>query len=219
MPKTDKCPVIKGRKKERARVISQLLKQLYPDAECALEYGGDSYKLIVMARLSAQCTDKRVNEVSVPLFKAYPSVEALAAANQSDVEKIIKSCGLFRTKAQSIIAMSREMLERHGGQVPDTYEQLTNLSGVGMKIANLMLGDVFGQPRIVPDTHCIRISHKLGLITKAEPVSCERELSALIEKGEHSDFCHRIVLFGREWCKAPTPRCEDCPLKKHLGME
>lgn len=212
MPKEVKCPAIKGKKGERAKVFSNFLKSQYPDALCALEYQGDPYRLIIMARLSAQCTDKRVNEVSVPLFEKYPTVYDLAKAEQKDVENIIRPCGLFRTKAESIIAMAGEMVERHNGEVPHTYEDLTKLSGVGMKIANLMLGDVFGEPRIVPDTHCIRISHKLGLITKADPVVCERELSRLIPKEEHSDFCHRIVLFGREYCKAPTPRCEDCPL-------
>lgn len=209
-----KCPVIKGRKKERATTFSSFLKELYPDALCALEYEEDPYRLIVMARLSAQCTDKRVNEVSKPLFEKYPTVYDLAKAEQRDVESIIRPCGLFRTKAESIIALSREIVERHGGNVPSTYDELIALSGVGMKIANLMLGDVFGQPRIVPDTHCIRISYKLGLITKAEPVPCEKELSKLIPQEEQSDFCHRIVLFGREYCKAPTPRCEECPLRR-----
>ncbi len=214
MQKSGKCPRIKGKKADIAKEFSGFLKELYPDALCALEYENDPYRLIVMARLSAQCTDKRVNEVSKPLFERYPTVHSLAEAEQSDVENIIRPCGLFRTKAESIISMSREIIERHGGNVPDTYEDLINLSGVGMKIANLMLGDVFGQPRIVPDTHCIRIAHKLGLITKADPVVCERELSRLIPQEEQSDFCHRAVLFGREWCKAPAPRCAECPFAK-----
>lgn len=218
MSKEKKCPAIKGRKKERAKQLHAFLKKLYPDALCALNYENDPFRLIIMARLSAQCTDKRVNEVSVPLFEKYPSVHELANAEQRDVEDIIRPCGLFRTKAESIIAMSREMVERHRGEVPCTYKDLTNLSGVGMKIANLMLGDVFGEPRIVPDTHCIRISHKLGLITKADPVVCERELSKLIPKEDQSDFCHRIVLFGREYCKAPTPRCAECKLKSESSV-
>lgn len=211
MPKEMKCPAIKGKKSERAKLFSAFLKKQYPYALCALEYNEDPYRLIIMARLSAQCTDKRVNEVSKPLFEKYPTVHSLAKAEQKDVENIIRPCGLFRTKAESIIAMSKDMVEKHGGQVPDTYDELIELPGVGMKIANLMLGDVFGQPKIVPDTHCIRITHKLGLITKADPVVCERELSKLIPNEEHSDFCHRIVLFGREYCKAPTPRCKECP--------
>lgn len=213
MQKTEKCPAIKGKKIERVKILSELLKELYPDALCALEYEEDPYRLIIMARLSAQCTDKRVNEVSKPLFEKYPTVYHLAKAEQSQVESIIRPCGLFRTKAESIINLSRQITEIHNGQVPSTYDELIKLSGVGMKIANLMLGDVFGQPRIVPDTHCIRITHKLGLISKADPVVCERELSKLVPPAEQSDFCHRIVLFGREWCKAPNPKCHLCPLK------
>ncbi|MBQ7897140.1 MAG: endonuclease III [Clostridia bacterium] len=167
-----------------------------------------------MARLSAQCTDKRVNEVSKPLFEAFPTVYDMAKAERSKLENIIRPCGLFRTKAESIIGMSQAIVENHGGEVPHTYDELIALPGVGMKIANLMLGDVFGDSRIVPDTHCIRITYKLGLISKNDPVVCERELSRLIKKEEQSDFCHRIVLFGREYCKAPTPLCDTCPFNK-----
>ena len=210
----NKCPKIKSikKKKERAEVFSAFLKSEYPDALCALEYEGDPFRLLVMARLSAQCTDKRVNEVSKTLFNKYPDVYAMAKAERSELEEIIRPCGLFRTKAESILGMSRDIIEKHGGKVPSTYEELIVLPGVGMKIANLMLGDVFGESRVVPDTHCIRITSKLGLISKADPVVCERELTALLKKGEESDFCHRIVLFGREYCKAPTPLCDKCPL-------
>lgn len=210
------CPAIKSirSKKERAERFSSFLKERYPDALCALEYQGDPFRLLVMARLSAQCTDKRVNEVSLPLFERFPDVYALANADRSELEAIIRPCGLFRTKAESVIGMSKEIIERHGGKVPSTYDELIALSGVGMKIANLMLGDVFGDSKIVPDTHCIRISGKLKLISKNDPVVCERELSRLIKKEEQSDFCHRIVLFGREFCKAPSPLCEKCPFNK-----
>ena len=210
----NKCPNIKNikKKKERAEVFSAFLKSQYPDAVCALEYAGDPFRLLVMARLSAQCTDKRVNEVSKTLFEKYPDVYAMAEAERSELEEIIRPCGLFRTKAESILAMSRDIIDKHEGKVPGTYEGLIALPGVGMKIANLMLGDVFGESRVVPDTHCIRITSKLGLISKADPVVCERELTALLKKGEASDFCHRIVLFGREYCKAPTPLCDKCPL-------
>ena len=207
-----KCPALKGTKKQRAKLFSEFLKKLYPNALCALDYQGDPYRLIVMARLSAQCTDKRVNEVSKPLFERYPTVYDLASAEQSEVESIIRPCGLFRTKAESIIRMSQQIASEHSGNVPQTYDELIKLSGVGMKIANLMLGDVFGQPKIVPDTHCIRISYKTGIVSRPDPVVCERELSALVPQQEQSDFCHRIVLFGREWCKAPNPHCEACPL-------
>ncbi|MBQ5746572.1 MAG: endonuclease III [Clostridia bacterium] len=210
----NKCPVIKNikKKKERAEVFSAFLKSEYPDALCALEYDGDPFRLLVMARLSAQCTDKRVNEVSKPLFERYPDVYAMAGADVHELEEIIRPCGLFRTKAESILGMARDIVEKHDGKVPDTYESLIALPGVGMKIANLMLGDVFGESRVVPDTHCIRITSKLGLVSKADPVICERELTALLKKGEESDFCHRIVLFGREYCKAPNPLCDKCPL-------
>lgn len=210
------CPRIKDikKKKDRAEIFSAFLKTQYPDALCALEYENDPFKLLVMARLSAQCTDKRVNEVSKPLFDAFPTVHHMAKAEQSELEGIIRPCGLFRTKAESIIGMSRAIVEKHGGEVPQTYDELISLPGVGMKIANLMLGDVFGDSKIVPDTHCIRITYKLGLISKNDPVTCERELSRLIKKEEQSDFCHRIVLFGREYCKAPTPLCNNCPFNK-----
>ena len=210
------CPRIKDikKKKDRAEIFSAFLKTQYPDALCALEYENDPFKLLVMARLSAQCTDKRVNEVSKPLFDAFPTVHHMAKAEQSKLEGIIRPCGLFRTKAESIIGMSRAIVEKHGGEVPQTYDELISLPGVGMKIANLMLGDVFGDSKIVPDTHCIRITYKLGLISKNDPVTCERELSRLIKKEEQSDFCHRIVLFGREYCKAPTPLCNNCPFNK-----
>lgn len=210
------CPRIKEikKKKDRAEIFSAFLKREYPDALCALEYEDDPFRLLVMARLSAQCTDKRVNEVSKPLFEAFPTVCDMAKAEQAKLENIIRPCGLFRTKAESIIGMSRAIVEKHGGEVPRTYDELIALPGVGMKIANLMLGDVFGDSKIVPDTHCIRITYKLGLISKSDPVVCERELSRLIKKEEQSDFCHRIVLFGREYCKAPTPLCDKCPFNK-----
>ena len=206
------CPRIKDikKKKDRAEIFSAFLKAEYPHAPCALEYKGDPFRLLVMARLSAQCTDKRVNEVSLPLFSAFPTVYDMARAEQKSLENIIRPCGLFRTKAESIIGMSRAIVEEHDGKVPSTYEELIRLPGVGMKIANLMLGDIFNDSRIVPDTHCIRIAHKLKLISKKDPVVCERELSRLIKKEEQSDFCHRIVLFGREYCKAPTPLCDKC---------
>ncbi len=212
------CPALKPikSKKERAEIFSSFLKKEYPDAECALNFEGDPFRLLVMARLSAQCTDKRVNEVAKPLFSRYPTVENMATAKREELEEIIRPCGLFRTKADSILKMSAELLERHNGQVPSTYEELTALSGVGMKIANLILGDVFSDSKIVPDTHCMRITAKTGLISKSDPIVCVRELEKLIPKEEQSDFCHRIVLFGREYCKAPNPLCNSCPLKERI---
>ena len=209
-----KCPYIKGKKALRAKMLSDTLKDLYPDAPCALSYNGNPFHLLVMARLSAQCTDKRVNEVSLPLFHAFPTPEAMAHADLSEIEKIIRPCGLYHTKAESIKKMSQELIERHNGQVPHTFDELIALSGIGMKIANLILGDIFSKPAIVPDTHCIRISYKTGLISKPEPQRCQKELDALIKKEEQSDFCHRIVMFGRAFCKAPRPLCELCPIKE-----
>ena len=212
------CPALKSvkSKKERAEIFSLFLKEQYPDAPCALEYENDPFKLLVMARLSAQCTDKRVNDVSKTLFLRYPTVKDMAEAKREELEEIIRPCGLFRTKADSILKMSNELLERHNGQVPSTYNELVALSGVGMKIANLILGDIFSDSRIVPDTHCIRITSKIGLISKSDPIVCVRELEKLIPKEEQSAFCHRIVLFGREFCKAPNPLCNFCPLKERI---
>ena len=215
------CPKLKNikSKKERAEIFSRFLKEQYPDAPCALEYENDPFKLLVMARLSAQCTDKRVNEVSKKLFLRYPTVKDMAEAKREELEEIIRPCGLFRTKADSILNMSNELISRHNSEVPSTYEELVKLSGVGMKIANLILGDIFSDSRIVPDTHCIRITSKVGLISKSEPITCVRELEKLIPKEEQSQFCHRIVLFGREFCKAPTPLCEKCPLNERILNE
>lgn len=215
------CPALNKikAKKERADIFSDFLKNQYPEADCALKFEGDPFRLLVMARLSAQCTDKRVNEVSKTLFSRYPTVQKMARAQREELEEIIRPCGLFRTKADSILKMSNELIERHNGQVPSTYEELVSLSGVGMKIANLILGDIFSDSRIVPDTHCIRISAKTGLITKSDPVVCVRELEKLITKEEQSLFCHRIVLFGREFCKAPTPLCHLCPLNKERNSD
>lgn len=206
-----KLRALRSRKK-RAEIVSRVLKSLYPDAECSLDYESDPFRLLVMARLSAQCTDKRVNEVSKKLFEVLPTPEAFATADIGVIEDLVKSCGLYRMKARNIQDMSRQLIERHGGEVPKNKEDLLALSGVGIKIANLMMGDLFGDPYIVPDTHCIRISHRTTLTSKAEASACLKELSVLIPKEEQSDFCHRIVLFGRDICTAQSPKCEVCPL-------
>ena len=198
--------------KKRALEVARVLKSLYPDAVCSLEYGGDPFKLLVMSRLSAQCTDKRVNEVSKALFEKLPSPEAFAKADIGEIEALVKSCGLYRMKARNLKDMSLELLERHNGEVPRKKEELIALSGIGVKIANLMMGDLFGDPHIVPDTHCIRISHRTRLTSKADATVCLKELEKLIPKEEQSDFCHRIVLFGRDICTAQSPKCEACPL-------
>ncbi|MBQ6613965.1 MAG: endonuclease III [Clostridia bacterium] len=208
-------------KKELGRIVSSELERLYPDAACSLEYDGEAWKLLVMARLSAQCTDARVNIVSKELFKKYPTQKALANANLAELENIVRPCGLYKTKAKSILEAARIIEEMHGGEVPSDMDTLLALPGIGRKIANLMLGDVFGQPNIVTDTHCIRICGRLGFYPESEktPEKIERILDKCIEKQIQSDFCHRIVLFGRDICTARSPKCDECPLKtvcKHV---
>lgn len=212
-----KCPALSlfpGGKRKRAAAINEILKRLYPEAVCALEYQDDPFKLLVMARLSAQCTDKRVNEVSVSLFEKYPDIAAFAEADIKELEEAVRPCGLYRTKAAQIKEMSRILLSRYGGKVPDTKETLLSLPGVGEKIANLMLGDVFGDPHIVADTHCIRLAGRFGLTQSTDPSRVTRDLEGIVPKEEQSDFCHRIVFFGREYCKAQNPKCDTCPFSK-----
>ena len=199
------------KKKERAAFAVAKLKEIYPDAACALEYGGDPWRLLVMGRLSAQCTDARVNIVCRELFEKYPDVYAMARAEYADVEKLVFSCGVYKVKAANIVDFSRIIAEDFGGRVPDNMEDLLKLPGVGRKIANLILGDIYGKPAIVADTHCIRISNRWGLSDSDNPVKVERALSAIVPGAEQSDFCHRIVLFGRDVCSARSPKCEQCP--------
>lgn len=190
------------------------LKSLYPEAVCALQYGGDPFKLLVMARLSAQCTDARVNIVSRELFSVFPTMKEMAEAPVEQIETLIRSCGLFRMKAKDLKAMSNQLINGCGGKVPDSVDELLKLSGVGRKIANLIVGDLYGKPAIVTDTHCIRICGRLGFYSESlkEPYKVEKILTKLIEEKEQSDFCHRIVLFGREICSAKSPKCNECPL-------
>lgn len=201
-------------KKQRGCDIVEALKKIYPEATCALEANGDAFKLLVMGRLSAQCTDARVNIVCRELFARYPTAADLAVADLADVERIVRPCGLYHTKAQNIIDASRMLLSDFGGELPREMEDLLKLPGVGRKIANLLRGDVFGLPAIVADTHCIRICGRLGLYpsTLKDPTKVEKILSGLIPPAEQSDFCHRIVQFGRDVCTARTPRCDVCPI-------
>ena len=194
--------------------VSERLEKMYPDAECALHYGGDPWRLLIMARLSAQCTDARVNEVSVELFRVFPTPEAMADGDISEIERIVKPCGLYRMKAANIKDCSRELIERYGGVLPSEIDELVTLSGVGRKIANLIVGDVYGKDAIVCDTHCMRICGRLGAYPEglADPVKIERLLRDLMDPSKGSDFCHRIVLFGREVCSARSPRCDECPM-------
>ena len=206
----------KNEKRERLALIVERLKEIYPYAACSLEYGGDAWRLLVMGRLSAQCTDARVNIVCRELFSEFPNAQSLAYADQRRVEEIVKPCGLYRMKAESIIAASRMLVEDFGGILPDTMEQLLLLPGVGRKIANLLLGDIFAKPAVVCDTHCIRICGRLGMYPEKlkDPNKIEKILVELIAPEEGSDFCHRIVLFGRDICTARSPLCERCPLSE-----
>ena len=209
----------KAKKREQMAQIVERLEGIYPDAVCALEYGGEPWRLLVMARLSAQCTDARVNIVCRELFAKYPTLEALADAPLTDIENIVRPCGLFRTKAQSIKASCEILRDEYGGVVPDTMEELLSLPGVGRKIANLMLGDIYKKPAVVADTHCIRICGRFGMYSTdmKDPHKVELIMSELIEPEKQSDFCHRIVQFGRDTCSARAPKCAECPLNDLCG--
>ncbi len=200
--------------------IHEILKKQYPDALCSLEYADDPWRLLVMARLSAQCTDERVNIVSGPLFEKYPTVQAMAEAELSEVEALVKPCGLYHTKAASIVAAAKILVEQYGGQVPQTMDELLALPGIGRKIANLILGDVYGIPGIVADTHCIRINGRLGFYDASlkDPTKVEQILSGIVPPEEQSAYCHRMVLFGREYCTARSPKCSVCPLAGECEM-
>ena len=200
-------------KKKNALICAERLAEHYPDAVCSLEYTGDPWKLLVMSRLSAQCTDARVNIVSVPLFEAFPDVYSMAAADVGDIEKIIYPCGLYKTKARDLSKMCAVLADKYHGKVPDTMEGLLELAGVGRKIANLIMGDVFGKGGIVADTHCIRISNRLGFADSDNPVKVERQLDEIVPKNMQTDFCHRLVRFGRDICSAKNPKCGECFLK------
>ena len=200
--------------KEKGAAATELLKQLYPESTCALEHGGDAWRLLVMARLSAQCTDARVNIVCRDLFERFPDCAAMAEGDTEEIENLVKPCGLYRMKASSIKETSRILTEKYGGEVPDTMEELLELPGVGRKIANLIMGDVWGKGGIVADTHCMRICSRLGFYEegKKDPLFTEKVMDLYIEKDEQTDFCHRIVNFGRDVCQARSPKCTECAL-------
>ncbi len=200
-------------KEELALEVIERLKKEYPDAGCTLDYD-QAWKLLVSVRLAAQCTDARVNVVVEGLFARYPSVDALAAASPEEIEAIVKPCGLGRSKARDISACMRMLRDTYGGRVPDDFDALLKLPGVGRKSANLIMGDVFGKPAIVTDTHCIRLTNRIGLVDQIkEPKKVEMALWKIIPPEEGSDFCHRLVYHGREVCTARThPYCERCCL-------
>ena len=200
--------------KQKMKEAVSSLELAYPEAVCSLEYKGEPWKLLVMGRLSAQCTDARVNVVCRELFEKYPTAEALANGEISEIEKIVRPCGLFHTKATDIKQECIRLCEVYNGILPDTMEELLTFPGVGRKIANLLLGDIFKKGGVVTDTHCIRICGRLGFYpeTLKDPKKVETVLEKLIPTEKQSDFCHRLVLFGREICTARSPRCDECPL-------
>ena len=200
-------------KKQRAIAAVEGLKAVYPDAICSLT-ADDPLQLLIAVRLSAQCTDARVNLVTPALFARFPTLEDFATADAEEVGEYIRSCGLYKTKARDIVAMAVMLRDVYGGVIPDTVEELTKLPGVGRKTANLVCGDVYGKPAVVADTHCIRITGRLGLTdgTK-DPYKVEMQLRKVLPPEESNNFCHRLVLFGRDTCSARSPKCGECPLK------
>lgn len=198
-------------KKERALMAVEILKKEYPDALCSLT-ASNPFELLVAVRLSAQCTDARVNLVTPALFAKYKTLDDYADAKLEDVEELVKSCGFYKNKASSIIGMAKMIRDEFDGKVPDNIDDLVKLPGVGRKTANLIVGDVYGKESIVVDTHMIRISNRIGLVNVKEPVKIEMALKKIIPSDEGSDFCHRIVLFGRDICSARKPKCDICPM-------
>lgn len=196
-------------KKERALKAVEILKTEYPQAICSLN-ASNPFELLVAVRLSAQCTDARVNLVTPALFEKYKTLDDYANANVKDIENIIRSCGFYKNKAESIVGMAQMIISDFGGRVPDEIDDLVKLPGVGRKTANLIVGDVYGKESIVVDTHMIRISNRIGLVSVKDPVKIETALKKVIPPSEGSDFCHRIVLFGRDTCSARKPKCEGC---------
>jgi endonuclease-3 len=199
------------RKKERVTEAVARLEKLYPDAICSLEYN-NAFQLLIATRLSAQCTDKRVNMVTPDLFREFPTSKSMANADLKRVEELIKTCGLYKTKAKDLILIAQKIETDFGGKVPDTIEELTTLSGVGRKTANLVCGDIYGKPAVVTDTHFIRICNRLGFVATDTPLKVENEMRKLLPPEKSNDFCHRTVLFGRDTCTARNPKCENCIL-------
>lgn len=195
--------------KERAILAVNALKEKYPDSLCSLN-AENPLQLLIATRLSAQCTDARVNLVTPALFEKYRNVEEFAKADIGDVEKLVHSCGFYRAKAKDIVEMSKKIISDFGGEVPDNLDDLTSLPGVGRKTANLIMGDVYGQPAVVADTHLIRISNLLGLVATKDPYKVEMKLRELLPPEESNDFCHRCVLHGRDTCVSGRPKCTEC---------
>ena len=201
-------------KKQRAILCVEALEKEYSEAICSLNYE-DPLQLLIATRLSAQCTDERVNKVTPALFEKYPDLESFCNADVRDIEELIYSCGFYKTKAKDIKELSVKIRDEFGGRVPDTIEKLTSLPGVGRKTANLIMGDVYKQPAIVADTHLIRITNLLGLVETKDPKKVETELKKLIPGEKSNDFCHRAVLHGRAVCIARRPQCDKCCMKEY----
>lgn len=200
-------------KKERVLKAIEILKELYPDALCSLN-ASNPFELLVAVRLSAQCTDARVNMVTPALFEKYKTLDDYCNADVKDIENLIHSCGFYKSKAESIIGMAQMIRDKFGGRVPDNIDDLITLPGVGRKTANLIVGDVYGKESIVVDTHMIRISNRLGLVNNKDPKKIEFALKKIVPADEGADFCHRIVLFGRDTCSARKPLCVQCKLSE-----
>lgn len=201
-------------KKEQAKKIQEVFDVVYKDAKCSLDYETE-HQLLVATQLSAQCTDARVNLVTPALFQRYKTVYDFANASLSELEEYIRPCGFYHNKAKNIIESSKQILDRHNGNLPNTMEELTALSGVGRKTANLILGDVFSLPAIVVDTHCIRLTNRLGLVEDKDPVRIEKALSKILAPESSGRLCHQLVYHGRAICTARNPKCEECPVN-HL---
>lgn len=203
-----------NKKTALAHEFCDRLEKIYPNAECALKWGGEPWKLLIMGRLSAQCTDARVNIVCRELFSVYPTLDDVANCELAKLEEIVRPCGLYKVKAKNIKDACIMLRDEYGGVLPDTMDELLKFPGVGRKIANLLLGDIYKKPAIVADTHCIRICGRVGLYSEEikDPVKVEKLLVPLILPEKQSDFCHRIVMFGRDTCRARSPLCVDCPV-------
>lgn len=201
------------KKQKTALMAVEELKKRYPEGICSLEYD-DALQLLIATRLSAQCTDARVNMVTPALFERFPTLDAFAEASPEEVGEYIRSCGLYKTKARDIVAMAAVLRDAYGGVIPNTVEEMVKLPGVGRKTANLVCGDVYGvQGVVVADTHCIRITNRLGLTDSKDPYKVELQLRELLPPEESNAFCHRLVLFGREICEARSPKCASCPMR------
>lgn len=198
--------------KKKIGEILCLLKLDYPDAKCSLEYKKD-YELLFATRLAAQCTDERVNKITPAFYAAYPTLKSIAEADIADIERYVHSCGFYHAKARDIVCAAQMLVSDFGGRVPDNMEELLKLPGVGRKTANLVLGDIYGKPAVVVDTHCIRLSNRIGLVDTEDPLKIEMQLRKILPPEQSNDFCHRLVLHGRAVCPARSPKCDICSIK------